>query len=363
MKRKKLNVFSLSFIDCICCGLGAIILLFVLVNAKSALRRNAVTSDLRAEATKLEEQVLEHKKNLVEIRNTLSQTRVELVTTQGRSSEIIDILNKKNVELSDRDKDTLAGKTHVNKLKTDLKSLEEELRRLKAGAKTQDELGTRLHPFPGHGDRQYLTDLKMGGKRIFILVDVSASMLDETIVGIIRRRNLENSQKLSAPKWRQVLKTVDWLISQLPSTSKFQIYIFNDTARPLIEKTQGVWLDAGKVDSLTLAADSIRRVVPEKGTSLLNAFKSIEEMKPAPDNIFLLSDSLPTMGSSKPWQTRVSSKKRIDLFNDAMEKLPTQLPVNIILYPMEGDPLAADAYWRLARKTRGSFMCPSKNWP
>ncbi|MBW2320601.1 MAG: hypothetical protein JRF31_07090 [Deltaproteobacteria bacterium] len=54
----------------------------------------------------------------------------------------------------------------------------------------------------------------------------------------------------------------------------------------MIEKTKGVWLDAGKVDPLNLAADSMRRVVPEKGTSLLNAFKAIGEMKPAPDNIF-----------------------------------------------------------------------------
>ncbi|MBW2090291.1 MAG: VWA domain-containing protein, partial [Deltaproteobacteria bacterium] len=334
MKRKKLNVFNLSFIDCICCGLGAIILLFVLVNAKGAIRRNAVTSDLRAEVDKLKEQVLAGKKNLVRTRNALLEIQTERMTTQGRSSEIIDILNEKKAELADREKDTLASKTHINKLKTDLKALEEELRRLKGGAKTKDELGARLRPFPGHGDRQYLTDLKMGGKRIFILVDVSASMLDETIVGIIRRRNLKTSQKLRAPKWRQVVKTVDWLITRLPPTGKFQIYTFNDTSRPLIEKTKGVWLDAGKVDLLNLAADSMRRVVPEKGTSLLNAFKAIGEMKPAPDNIFLLSDSLPTMGSSKPWQTRVSSKKRVRLFNEAIRKLPVRVPVNIILYPM-----------------------------
>ncbi len=363
MNRRKLNVFSLSFIDCICCGLGAIILLFVLVNAKSAAQRNAVTSDLRAEENKLEEQVLDGKKKLVEARNILSETDTELVATQGRSREIIKILNEKKIELADRDNKTLAAKTHTNKLKTDLKSLEEELRRLKAGAKTKDELGSRLLPFPGHGDRQYLTDLKMGGKRIFILVDASASMLDETIVGVIRRRNSKNTQKISAPKWRQVVKTIDWLITQLPLTSKFQIYTFNETARPLLEGSKGIWLDAGAADPLNRIANSMHRVVPEKGTSLLNAIKSIDEMKPAPDNIFLLSDGLPTMGSSKPWRTRVTSKKRISLFNEAIPNLPRQVPVNIILYPMEGDPLAADAYWRLARKTKGSFFCPSKSWP
>ena len=167
MKRKNINLFSLSVIDCICCGLGAIILLFVVVNAKSAHERNALTSDLRAEVNRLEQQVLDEKKNQVESRNTLAEIDADLVTTQGRSREIIYILNEKKVELADRYKDTLASKTHINKLKTDLNSLEEELRRLKAGAKTRDDLGSRLRPFPGQGDRQYLTDLKMGGSRIW----------------------------------------------------------------------------------------------------------------------------------------------------------------------------------------------------
>ncbi len=363
MKRKKLNVFSLSFIDCICCGLGAIILLFVLVNARGAVRRNSITSDLSSEVSKLEKQVLDGKKDLVEIRNSLSETAAELVITRGRSREVIEILNEKKVELADRDKDTLATRTHSNKLKADLKSLDEELRRLKAGAKTQDELGRKLKSFPGQGDRQYLTDLKMGGKRILILVDSSASMLDETIVGIIRLRNLEDSQKLRAQKWRRVVKTVDWLLTQLSPSSKFQIYTFNETARPLLEESKGAWLDAGDPDQLNRAGGSMQRLVPEKGTSFLNAFNAIKEMKPAPDNIFLLSDSLPTMGTSKPWGTRVSSKKRLSLFHDAIKNLPSHVPVNIILYPMEGDPLAADAFWRLARKTRGSFFSPSKSWP
>ena len=95
MKRRKLNVFSLSFIDCICCGLGAIILLFVVVNAKSAHRRDAVTSDLRAQVNRIEQQLLDGKKNLVESRNILSEIDADLVTTQGQSRKIIKILNEK----------------------------------------------------------------------------------------------------------------------------------------------------------------------------------------------------------------------------------------------------------------------------
>ena len=176
MARKKLNVFSLSFLDIITCGLGAIILLFVLVNAKSAARRSTVTSDLRADTDRIAVQVLEGKKNLIQIRNVLEETRAELVKTQGLSRRLIETIREKESELADSDKDTLAAKVHVNQLKSDLKSLEEDVIRLRAGAKAQDELGTKLRPFPGQGDRQYLTDLKMGGRRIMILVDSSASV-------------------------------------------------------------------------------------------------------------------------------------------------------------------------------------------
>ncbi|MGH7958813.1 MAG: VWA domain-containing protein, partial [Opitutaceae bacterium] len=33
-KRRELEVFSLSFLDCICCGFGAVLLIFLLTIAK-----------------------------------------------------------------------------------------------------------------------------------------------------------------------------------------------------------------------------------------------------------------------------------------------------------------------------------------
>jgi hypothetical protein len=363
MKRNKLNVFSLSFLDIITCGLGAIILLFVLINAKSAAQRNTVMSDLRAETDRLKIRVLEGKKHLIQARNTLEEIRAEVKTTRGHSRRVIEILDQKKVELARMDKNTVASKAHVNQLKADLKSLEEDAKRLRAGAKAQDEIGTKLRPFPGEGDRQYLTDLKIGGRRIFILVDSSASMLDETIVGVIRRRNLGTAEKLASPKWRQAVATIDWLSTQLPAASRFQVYTFNETARPIIPETGGTWLTAGEVDTLNRAVARVHKLVPEKGTSLLNAFTAIGEMTPAPDNIFLLADSLPTIGAKKSRGKRVSGKKRLALFEKAVRRLPPRVPVNIILYPMEGDPFAAGAFWKLAKDTGGSFFCPSKDWP
>ena len=361
MKRRKLTVFSLSFIDCICCGLGAIILLFVVVNSQNTAQRQRVTEELSSETNRWELEVLAGRRDLVQARNTLDEITAELAKTEGLSRKILQTFSEKRLELADRDKQTLASREHVNKLKADLKSLEEDVKRLQAGAKREEELGRNLRPFPGQGDRQYLTGLKMGGQRILILVDASASMLDETVVGVIRRRNMSSAEKLRAPKWRQAVATVDWLTANLPQDSRVQIYVFNESAGPLLEG--GTWLEARDIDRLNQAVEKLRRLPPEKGTSLINAFEAAAKMSPAPDNLFLLTDGLPTMGKDKPWGSRVSADKRLSLFRDAVKRLPAGLPVNTILFPMEGDPMAASEFWRLAVDTRGSFMCPAKDWP
>jgi len=363
MKRRKLTVFSISFIDCICCGLGAIILLFVVVNAQNTAQRQRVTEELTSETNRWEQEVLDGRRNLVQARNTLDETTAELAKTEGLSRKILQTLSEKRPELADRDKQTLASREHVNKLKADIQSLEEDVKRLQAGAKREEELGRNLRPFPGQGDRQYLTGLKMGGRRILILMDASASMLDETVVGVIRRRNMSSAEKLRAPKWRQAVATVDWLTANLPRDSRVQIYVFNESAVPLLEGTQETWLEAGDINRLNQAVEKLRRLPPEKGTSLLNAFEATVRMSPPPDNLFLLTDGLPTMGKDKPWGSRVSADKRLSLFRDAVKRLPAGLPVNTILFPMEGDPMAAGEFWRLAVDTRGSFMCPAKDWP
>ena len=50
-------------------------------------------------------------------------------------------------------------------------------------------------------------------------------------------------------------------------------------------------------------------------------------------------------------------------YNQAIDRLPNGIPVNVILAPMEGDPFAASAFWQLAQATRGAFLAPSRDWP
>jgi hypothetical protein len=39
------------------------------------------------------------------------------------------------------------------------------------------------------------------------------------------------------------------------------------------------------------------------------------------------------------------------------------VPINVLLYPLEGDPYSSPAYWTLALQTGGSMMAPSEDWP
>ncbi len=59
-----------------------------------------------------------------------------------------------------------------------------------AAKPSKDNDGDRVRGFEGEGHRQYLTGLRMGGSHVLILVDASTSMLDRTIVNVIRRRNM-----------------------------------------------------------------------------------------------------------------------------------------------------------------------------
>lgn len=363
MKRRSLNIFSLSFIDCICCGLGAIILLFVIVNARSAISRDEVTQDLTSEVNQLEREVLEGRKRMVDLRNALESTEQETQRIQGTTRQIVPVLEKRQIEIAHYQDKTLAQKEHANKLKSDVRSLDEDVKRLKAGSQAEDDYGSKARSFAGEGNRQYLTDLQVGGGHTLILLDASASMLDSSIVGIIRRRNLPEPQQRKAPKWRKALATVDWLTAQLPLGSRYQIIVFNETARPLLPGTGGRWLKTSDSKQLNDAIDRLYNLVPEKGTSLANAFEVLRKMRPAPENVFLITDGLPTIGTDAPWFKKVSGEKRLKLFNRAVKLLPDKVPVNVILFPLEGDPAAASAYWKLAALTRGAYFCPSPDWP
>jgi len=362
-KRRSFDMFSMSFLDCMSCGFGAVILFFMIINSQASRNVDAPPERLMAETNRLEYEILEKRKDLVLARNTMEELDDERAEAENEIAEITALIEKLKIELAKHDNETLAKIERVEKLQSDIKSLEEQRKRLLALEKEKLEEGTKVRTFTGDGDRQYLTGLKVGGERILVLVDASASMLDRRIINIIRRRNMPEAERLRSKKWRQAVASVDWLSAQFSPESKFQIYTFNTTAKPVLKGSEGVWLEVGDGEQLSEAIRILRRTLPQKGTNMLAAFEVINSLNPPPDNVIVLVDGLPTTNEPEAERGMVTGQERLRYHYEAEAVVPSGIPVNILLYPMEGDYNAAIAYWLLAYRTGGSFMSVSEDWP
>ena len=362
-RRKSLSPFNLSFLDIMFCGFGAVVLLVLVINADTLRSRKAQHEDLRAEVMRRELEVAAGEKHMVELKNSYQATEENLVVTRGRSTEVLAQIQKITEELADLQNQTLARKQNINALQADLQSLDKEHRRLGAELKADKERGRKIRRFEGEGNRQYLTGLKLGGKRVLLLLDISASMLDTTIVNVIRRRNMDDAIKKTSPKWQQAVKTMEWLIANLPPESSLQVYGFNTEASALLPETAGKWVAATDSETLAGMIAALHKLIPGQGTSLANGFKTAAALLPRPDNILLITDGLPTMGTGKSRHKVVSGEQRLQFFERAVKLLPKNIPVNTILFPMEGDPMAAVLFWKLAVDSHGSFLTPTRDWP
>jgi len=351
MAKKRRNVaFSLSFLDIMACGFGAVTLLFLI------LRHNAneipvPDERLSSEISLLQQDIEQAEQNKVEALNSLEKIALEIVETQGLSKRVI-------TELAEKEKSIQEDPNNIDKLRRQVKQLEDETAQIE-----EVEFGDKVREFIGDGNRQYLTGLTLGGERVLILIDGSASMLADTVVNTLRRRNMNDEQKQQSEKWQWSLRTLEWLLAQLPPSSRFQVYVFNNETQAMLAGTEGEWLDASDSLALERVMASTEKYVPSAGTSLSKAMISISGFDSKPDNLFILTDGLPTLGDSPPQNYMVTGKQRRIHFETAISKLPRGIPINTILFPMEGDPEAAALFWQLALDTKGAFIAPSRDWP
>ena len=197
MPRKRRNIaFSLSFLDIMACGFGAVTLLFLI------LRHNAVEiitpdSQLAAEVDLLQMDIRQAEEEKTQLLNSLEKIQLELVEAQGLSERVIS-------DLQEQENSIQSDPNDLDKLRQQVEQLEEETAQME-----EVEFGDKVREFIGDGNRQYLTGLKLGGERVLILVDGSASMLADTVVNAVRRRNMPEEQKKQSQKWQWTLRTVE----------------------------------------------------------------------------------------------------------------------------------------------------------
>jgi len=188
-------------------------------------------------------------------------------------------------------------------------------------------------------------------------------MLDESLVNIIRLQEPRPGPAAQARKWRRAVDTLDWLVTQIPRGARFQVYAFDVAARSAVAGSDGQWLDGSdpevprpggrdhrpdRAGGRHLAQQRLRRRPGAQTAARQHPACDRRPADPGQPAAALGHGLAPAAPRALP--------RRHD-------ELPSGVPVNVILLPMEGDPMAAPAFWQLAIATRGSFLVPSRDWP
>jgi len=204
--RKETQIFSLSFLDCICCGFGALILLFVLSKFAEPLIIEEAKVDLEAKIVRLEEELVEIRgetailnRDLAAKKEQLSQEKIRLARLQGDLSKI-----EGQFAAS---KDTAQVQNIIEgKLARAMQELTEEMRRL-------------LKSAPPETDRS-IGGIPVDSEYIIFIIDTSGSM----------QRNA----------WALVQKKLRETLDVYPKVKGIQI--MNDMGEYMFSQYRGKWI-------------------------------------------------------------------------------------------------------------------------
>jgi hypothetical protein len=357
VKRREFSIFTLSFLDIMSCGFGAVVLLFMISKHGATQRVETPTYDYGAEVSVLEQQ-------LASTENEIARLRAKLAARGGELAAAADAARAAREALAEEQRRQAPPKPgsviDIEALRQAVKKLEADKRMLLS---QPYEKSRYLRSIVGEGNREYLTGVQLGGKRILILLDTSTSMLVEKPVEALRLRNMDEAHQRQSKKWQQALRIVDWIAAHFPQSSSFQIAGFDGEVHFALPGTDRQWLAVSDSARLDAAVEAMKQRVPKGGNSLERALMVIGEMNPPPDNVYLITDGMPTLGLEASRNRNVTGLERNRLFERAMKHVSPGIAINTILLPLEGDPVAASAYWQLARITQGAFLAPADDWP
>ena len=193
--------FSLSFLDIMSCGFGAVVLVFLITKHGIEESRAAVTEPLTTAVSQLEQDLKSAEQAQADLTAQLAALEAEAQTLSPAQAAQQARLAAEQARLQALLQEADASAAETARLAEVVASLQAEVD--SQGRFGDDQQGTAARSIQGDGQRQYLTGLRVGGERILILFDRSASMLDDTIVNVLRLRKARSPTGRSArPKAR-----------------------------------------------------------------------------------------------------------------------------------------------------------------
>ena len=351
-RRRKSEGFNLAFLDIMSCGLGAVVLVFMLV--KHNVGSSITETDLLAgDVQRLELQEEEFQQTLEHLLNISQSEAEKIAQLRATLAQLEQSISQKKMSLVQK-KDQLAI------LKKDISTRPI----VQKDDIVEDDRG---------GEENYLMGLKVEGRRIAVLIDSSASMTDEKLLDIIKRKNGSIVGKKRGPKWLRTRKTVRWLLARVPKTSQLVVISYNASVKSLGSAN---WLKVDSPATLQAIYSELDTIVPEGATNLQKGLQAVSGR--GATDLYVVTDGLPTVGESRyaslnPFarcssllgkSSTISGECRVKLFRQSIKDSNLgSLKVNVILLPIEGDPDAANEYWGWAALSGGLMISPALNWP
>ena len=204
-RRRNVEAFSLSFLDCICCGFGAIILLLVLSKIYEPVIIEKTQDDLRSLIALLQQE-------LFDIRGETAVLNRDLESVQQQSSTA-----KERLATLAGNLETIQGQYRLSQMEAESLSDESDLRIAKQ--RLTEEM-IRLQPYYRAADEDAIAGIPVDSEYVIFIVDTSGSM-----------------QQFN---WKRAIDKVAETLDVYPQVKGLQI--LNDNGKYMFQQYAGKWI-------------------------------------------------------------------------------------------------------------------------
>lgn len=332
-RRREPQSSALSFMDCICCGFGAVLLLFILTTKKQI--------DSQDDAV---EQAIQ----------TAEELRAAITAAESENNSLAEALAQIAPE-------TIDGAERLKKLERESALLsavvadkEDALKAIQAEADEPDKPGAPDRP---SADKKYLSGLHLDGPRAVILLENSGSMLAGKASEAVEI--LRSGKGATSKKWNRAKAAVRAVLAAIPAGTQVALLQMNQSTTPISGSSSQPFIDPYDNTALLDTLDRLDSLEASGGADLYRGLQAVSKLPQSPSSLLIITDGLPTAPATG---SLLTEKDRVALFNLALA-MQLSFPVNTLLLPFEGDPSAAGLYWKLSTRTGGITIVPDDDWP
>ncbi len=206
-KRREIDIFSMSFLDVVSCGFGAIILLLVIIQISEPRVIEQLAVDLTGLVQRLEQQIYQVRGETTVLNRDLTEKQQQLSRQREKLARLKGDLSKVRGEHAATENELETQTTIAKQLASAQQSLSDEVKRLSS-------LENRRPPDAAIGG------VPVDSEYILFIIDTSGSMAEGA--------------------WGMLLKKVSEILSIYPHVKGIQV--MNDMGDYMYSQYQGQWI-------------------------------------------------------------------------------------------------------------------------